>query len=252
MKVVIGFTLDENKPSGGAKQLYRHVDILNAHGVEACIAHQTPGFRMDWFKNDTKVVCAKDIELGSGDYLAFGEMVETVPLIRGANNSPKVIVVQNPYGMFSGFGKHLGMIRDMYSSASAVLVQSDYTESNVKYFFPAANVMKFQYSFDRPPFTYNDNKEKILAYMIRKSSALSNAILTLIRLRRWPDGWVVAGIDGRNELDVAETLRRSAVFLSMSMNEGFGMPPAAAMASGCAVVGFSGFAGAFSGDTVQR
>lgn len=243
MKVVVGFTLDENQPSGGAKQLYRHVDILNAHGIDACIAHQTPGFRMDWFKNETKVVCAKDIELGPSDFLMFGEMVEVVPQISGAERCPKVIVVQNPYGMFSGFRKDLGVMRTMYGSAAAVLCQSDYTENNVRYFFPAANVMRFQYSFDRPPFSYNANKEKILAYMTRKSGMLSSAILTLIRLRRWPDGWVVAGIDGRDEANVSELFQRSAVFLSMSMNEGFGMPPAEAMSCGCAVVGFSGFAG---------
>jgi glycosyltransferase involved in cell wall biosynthesis len=51
--------------------------------------------------------------------------------------------------------------------------------------------------------------------------------------------WVI--LDSASEGEVAETLRHSAVFLSMNRFEGFGLPPLEAMACGCIVVGFHGW-----------
>ena len=50
-------------------------------------------------------------------------------------------------------------------------------------------------------------------------------------------------IDNMSEDKVAQALKHAAIFISMSEREGFGMPPAEAMACGCAVVGYTGFAG---------
>ena len=53
--------------------------------------------------------------------------------------------------------------------------------------------------------------------------------------------WVC--IDKVNESKVAEIMSESAIFLSTSIYEGFGLPPIEAMASGCIVVGFHGDGG---------
>ncbi len=50
-------------------------------------------------------------------------------------------------------------------------------------------------------------------------------------------------IDNMNEAKVAEILSESAIFLSTSIYEGFGLPPIEAMACGCVVVGFHGDGG---------
>ena len=47
---------DLNEPSGGIKQLYRQVDILNANGFNAAILHNSPFYRCSWFPNSTKIV----------------------------------------------------------------------------------------------------------------------------------------------------------------------------------------------------
>jgi glycosyltransferase involved in cell wall biosynthesis len=46
--------LDE--PCGGIRQIYRHVDILNANGFSAFVLHETKGFRCGWFQNETKII----------------------------------------------------------------------------------------------------------------------------------------------------------------------------------------------------
>ena len=53
--------------------------------------------------------------------------------------------------------------------------------------------------------------------------------------------WVC--IDKMDETEVAEVLGESAIFLSTSLYEGFGLPPLEAMACGCIVVGFHGYGG---------
>jgi hypothetical protein len=40
-----------NRPTGGQKQMYRHVDILNSAGFDAYIFHDNDGFRLTWFEN---------------------------------------------------------------------------------------------------------------------------------------------------------------------------------------------------------
>jgi glycosyltransferase involved in cell wall biosynthesis len=57
------------------------------------------------------------------------------------------------------------------------------------------------------------------------------------------EGWEVVPIDGMSQGEVANVLRRSAIFLSFSQHEGYAMPPLEALASGCFVMGFDGFGG---------
>lgn len=57
------------------------------------------------------------------------------------------------------------------------------------------------------------------------------------------DGWRLYPIDGLTREGAAEVIRRSALFLSFSEREGFGLPPLEAMAAGCVVIGFDGGGG---------
>ena len=57
-----------------------------------------------------------------------------------------------------------------------------------------------------------------------------------------PD-WRVARIEGVSDGERDAILRDSAIFLSLSMFEGFGLPPAEAMLSGCLVIGYDGVGG---------
>lgn len=68
-------------------------------------------------------------------------------------------------------------------------------------------------------------------------------LLHILRGRGVLDGWELVPISGRPEAEVAHVMRGSAIFLSFSDREGFGLPPAEAMASGCYVVGYTGMAG---------
>ena len=46
---------DVNSPTGGVKQIYRQVDVLNSNGFNAFVLHRHYRFKCTWFKNQTHV-----------------------------------------------------------------------------------------------------------------------------------------------------------------------------------------------------
>lgn len=46
---------DDSTPRGGIKQIYRHVEILERAGIEACVLHTQRGFTSDWFEHRARM-----------------------------------------------------------------------------------------------------------------------------------------------------------------------------------------------------
>src|SRR4051812_5171453 len=65
---------DEHLPSGGIKQLYRHVDVLAKNGYEAHILHHKKGYRCTWFENNTSVVSWAEISWKDDDIIVLPEI----------------------------------------------------------------------------------------------------------------------------------------------------------------------------------
>ena len=87
-------------------------------------------------------------------------------------------------------------------------------------------------------------KKLQIAYMPRKRPLELDFIRNLFnrlygQYKQVP--WVC--IDKMDETEVAKVLGESAIYLSTSLYEGFGLPPLEAMACGCIVVGFHGYGG---------
>lgn len=53
------FCIDDGRPAGGIRKIYRHVDILNKHGLPAYVLHPEPGMRCSWFRNETPIRYAR-------------------------------------------------------------------------------------------------------------------------------------------------------------------------------------------------
>ena len=83
-----------------------------------------------------------------------------------------------------------------------------------------------------------------IAYMPRKAAGDVQIIHDIFR-RKYPvhAGVKWVAIDRLSNAESLSTLRRCAVFLSMSYREGFGLPPVEAMSAGALVVGFHGGGG---------
>jgi glycosyltransferase involved in cell wall biosynthesis len=83
-----------------------------------------------------------------------------------------------------------------------------------------------------------DKEMGTVAVMPRKGSDALTAVGDVLR-----NGERLVPIDGMPEAQVAATLKRADVFLAISPDEAFGLPPLEAMAAGCCVVGYSGRGG---------
>jgi glycosyltransferase involved in cell wall biosynthesis len=226
------------QPIGGITIIYRHVDMLNAAGIEAAVIQGKRGYRPEWFPNTTRIEYAP-VEIHGDDILVWPEYLMRHVRRSGAR---QVLFVENAYGLFADADL------DPYPPALpppavlAVAVLSDDNAEYVRYAWPDADVPILRPGVD-PAVFHPGTPRRQIAFAPRKRYPAVRQVLGLLRARGALDGWQLAEIAGMNETQVAETLRASTLFLSFSEREGLGLPPIEALASGCHVIGFTGIGG---------
>jgi glycosyltransferase involved in cell wall biosynthesis len=82
-----------------------------------------------------------------------------------------------------------------------------------------------------------DKKKDSICLMTRKAGHFAEII------KQMDSGIKLTIIDGMSEDDVARTMKESDIFVAISPDEWFGLPPLEAMAAACCVVGFPGVGG---------
>jgi glycosyltransferase involved in cell wall biosynthesis len=235
---------DTNVPTGGVRVIYRHVDLLNSVGIPAAVMHVRAGFSCTWFAHETKVASAADVLLSPADTLVVPEYYG--PSLADLPTGLRVVIFnQNTYRTFAGQGATAAWRRYAVSqSPAAMVVVSRDNEQYARYAFPDARVACVRDSVDDNLFHPADKPPgRTIGYMPRRRDADARQVLDLLEIRGCRDDWEVVRIEGRTEEQTAAIFRTCSIFLSFSEQEGFGMPPAEAMASGCYVVGFTGLAG---------
>ncbi len=238
---------DNPTPIGGIKQIYRQVDVLARNGVPAAVVHARRGFRCNWFANDTPVTYAADLRPTDADFLVLPESRPKgeVSLHIRFPGLRQVIFNQNCYLTFKDADVLAGVPGDYRSpyedpDTVAVLTVSEDSARVLRFVFPSLHVGIVRCGIDSAVFRYAEHKERMIAFVARKSKILRE-VLHGLRVRGSLAGFAVVPIDGLPQADVADIMRRCLVFLTAVSYEGFGLPPAEAMASGCVVVGFDGW-----------
>jgi hypothetical protein len=225
-------------PSGGIRVIYRHVDILNAAGVPAAVLHHTDGYACDWFEHSTRTVGAPSVRLSSADTLVVPEVYG--PFLGQIPSGPLLVAFnQNAYLTF----EHApGAGPDLYRRFAAAMTVSEDSADYLRFAFPGLHAEAVPNAVDPAVFhQVNEPPPRRLALMPRKRPEEAAEILRLLGDRL--GDWEVVPIEGASEREAAAALRGAAVFLALGRREGFGMPAAEAMASGCYVIGFPGFGG---------
>jgi hypothetical protein len=230
-------------PRGGVRVLYRHVDLLNEAGFSAAVVHRTTRGRSVWFEAETPVLAGRDVVVGAEDVLVvpeyYGAMLRRVP------RATKVVLFnQGPYYTFDGMaGEDLRALVD--GKNWSVLTVSEDARELLRFAFDPLPVKIARPVVDAAVFHPGDGAgiRRRIAYMTNRLPQERHQLLSILVGRGRLSGWEFVPIEGMGEREVAEVLRSSAIFLSFSDRDGFGLPPAEAMACGCFVVGHHGGGG---------
>ncbi|WP_134742396.1 glycosyltransferase [Nocardioides sp. 503] len=235
---------DVDTPHGGVRVAYRHVDLLNALGLRAAVLHTAPGFRATWFAHTTRVVDSQGLRFGADDLLVVPEVYG--PSMRHLDPGIRVLVFnQGAYLTFDALDldttapgspyRDLGRLEGIMtvSRDSAELLAMSFPDVPVDVARPVVDGRLFH------PGPVPDRRA--FAYAPSRRPQERNQVLHM--LRALGVGWQPVPLTGMSEGQVAETLRRVPLFVSFSDRDGFGLPPAEAMACGAYVVGYPGGGG---------
>jgi hypothetical protein len=181
-------------------------------------------------------------DLAADDYVVLPEMFGRGFKTLADTPARRVIHNQNPYYTFGAFPDLAALER---WGCKAIIAGSEFGAGRLKamgWRGPVAPVRVFvDPLFAQDPMTPRPLQ---VAFMPRKramEARLVHGILSSLRPDLADVPWVA--LADMSRVQVAEAIRRTAVFLSMSWYEGLGLPPLEALAAGTLVVGYHGYGG---------
>ena len=236
---------DVTWPSGGVRTIYRCVDLLNCAGQSAAVLHSRKGFRYRWFDGETRVVYPP-VPVGVADVLVFpAHFLARAPSI--APTVRKVFFNQNVYRTFRPAPEQSGPAASSLLHAAdvvGVIVVSEDSQQYLEYAFPDLRITRLHHWIDSDLFYLDPTaRRRKITTMPRKRPDDFAQVVAILTARRALAGWEFEVLEDRPEVEVAASLRESVLFVSFARAEGFGLPAAEAMASGCHVIGYHGMGG---------
>lgn len=271
MRYIYALCPDANHPIGGVRKIYNLVEQLREIGYDAFILHAEWGFKCDWFPSRVPIVYMDP----DGSLSGLNEDGESFELPRFEESDLLIIPEIYSYKVVPSLVKWKlkGLIfnqiafQELRENVSpvqpfsaehcrnelpliychervlGVLVVSEYSKVYFEMLNPNLSVFRIRNSINKDIFFYSSEKKKQIAYMPRKNLKDALHVISLIKYRNKLQGWDFYPMDRISEFEVGRIMRESAIFLSFSEMEGFGMPPAEAMACGCLVIGYHGQGG---------
>ncbi|HVZ07712.1 glycosyltransferase [Rhodopila sp.] len=241
MTIYVLNPLNEPVASGGVQKLHDHVEILNDAGLDACIVNP-PAFSPWWFTTRARIV-RPPVTLRPGDLLAIPEVYGD-NMARIAPGVPRISVNQNAFFTFENVRDPARHPYLHCASLLGIMTMSQHDATYLTHTFPGVPVRRAFYRIDADMFGFAAGpRPKKIAYMPRKRKALAYQIVGSLHARGVLAGWDLQEIQGMTQAQVAEALATTRLFLSFSQREGFGLPPAEALARGCHVIGYAGWGG---------
>ncbi|MDX2195082.1 MAG: glycosyltransferase [Cytophagales bacterium] len=263
------FAPDYNGPAGGIKVIYRHVDILNTHGINSCVLHGKRNFRCTWFENTTMVQCVHDVQIKADDVVIMPEIFyhlladlrinihEKIKNLIGhktdyfaakilwKSTAKKVIFNQNAYHTFLDFDDNYLFKTDYIQHINSIITISENSKKYLEYSFGnSIKIYRVFWSLNRAKYSYNEaGKQHIISYMPRKNTPHSSQLMRILQQRNKLPEYTFVPIHNMSETEVINVLQKSSIFLSFGYPEGLPLPPAEAMACGCIVIGYHGGGG---------
>jgi hypothetical protein len=275
MKNIVFLTHAENNPSGGAKVIYRHSQIIDKiknyssevihikkkrlskfknsinkklnlrnnsySGWQLNEVTYVKNFKYNWFKNKIKTKqnfefnIKKDFIILPEIFAHFADELLIKKKIKYA------IFVQNGYIINSTNNEQ--NLLSAYKNAEFILSISSDTTNCIKLKFPKlkTKILKVSYSLDLGDINFN-KKKNMITYMNRKLPQHSNLVISYLK-PHLSGKWYLKNLQHLSEKNTYELLKKSKIFLSFSSLEGLGLPPVEAALAGNYVIGYTGEGG---------
>ncbi len=275
---IIYLCTSEKGPSGGAKTIYSHSDIINRikfDNTTSEILHIKKSKISKWNKSIGKV-----FKLSSNNY--YGWNVKDIAVSKNFKSSwvdsgiklkenfhfnkkkdfvifpeifahfAKKLCIDDkiPYAIFVQNGYCLNptnnykILDEVYRKAKFILSYSKDISNCIKLSFNNCEkkILKTNISVDINKFKFKTKKENIISYMPRKLPTHSENLIFFLR-NVLPKKWRLKPLHNLSEKDIYKKLLKSKIFLSFSNMEGLGMPPIEAAIAGNKVIGYHGSGG---------
>jgi hypothetical protein len=154
-------------------------------------------------------------------------------------DAPLVLVVQDAAALMRAYSQDL---RSCHKTLRAVCATSETTVAATRTLL-GRDPIRFRLALPIDALDPEHPKTLQIAYMPRKLRPQSRRITGLLRQRPGFADVRIVEIDNMRPPERNRILNESLIFLSFSNMEGFGLPPAEAMAAGCIVIGYTGVGG---------
>jgi len=275
---IIYFCTADRVPSGGAKTIYNHSDLINNlklpnitseilhikkkkiskwntslkkilkikqnnyFGWKASEIKVVKNFKSKWFKNKIKIK-ENFIFDKKKDFIIFPEIfAHFSKKLCVENKIPYAIFVQNGYSLNST--SDYKTLNESYNKAKFILSYSKDISNCIKTAFPncANKILKTNISIDIRKFNLKTNKTNTITFMPRKLPEHSEHLIFFLR-KHLPKPWKIKALHNLKENEVYNYLCKSKIFLSFSNMEGLGIPPIEAAIAGNKVIGYTGEGG---------
>lgn len=262
-------------PVGGTNVLIEYADVLHQNGYDTALLfgsqhytyehqdHRLPTFYDDallryyrklWtkdfgsFVSSVKRVAQKKARAQHNrlvrkptDTFVIPEYIypELLPMFSGHKC---ILEVQDVFGFSRAFARDCENERLKVNSFDAYFATSEASHAILNE-IAGIEAYRTSLSVEKPGLQFTQKKRKQIAYMPRKRP--EEADIVAKALKRTPElsDFTFKPIIGMSNVEVANTLNESLIFLSFSDQEGFGLPAAEAMLAGCIVIGYTGVGG---------
>jgi len=238
---IIFFLAPFTVPFGGVATILDHVRVLSQNGISAWVAMPEQP-TLDFYQTDAPtIVYRESLGVSEADICVFPEGLLGYNQALKGRPAKRLMFCQNQYYLPFSARADLGFSE---FHLDGVIASSIAVQSCLEDLYGLQNIPLIPYAIDPSAYARESNKKRQIAFMPRKLGDYVSFIhATFVRM--YPDysdvPWVA--IHQMTRREAAKVLSESAIFLSLSDKESFGLPPLEAMASGCVVAGFHGDGG---------
>ena len=239
---------DHQIPTGGQKQMYRHVDILNANGFTAYAVHRDEKFRLKWFENNTKVKSLDEVGIifdENNDFIVLPED-NYLGFIRLPGK--KIIFNQGIFSSFKYFNYNLDAVKCYINDdIKYIMTVSQHNYDYFNFILPNKKIRRIYNAVDDNTFEFKKilDKKKEILILPNKSKLDLKFIFHSLQIRSFQKLNIIQKFSWKffnnlNAKDAAKALSDALIIIFPNTFEGFTLTLLEAMLSGTIVISFKG------------